>query len=255
LKKGTRYIICKSHLTNHIEGSSIMPDKISPIPLPLPLRMGQVNCYLLQNDNGYFLFDTGGKNNRRELVEALENAGCQPGNLKLIILTHGDFDHIANAAYLRDKYRSKIAMHPDDAGMAEHGDMSWNREHGRLLLKLSGFFFGFGSGEKFTPDIPLLDGDRLTEFGLDAQVLSIPGHSSGSIGIYLNESRELIGGDLIDGSKEPALSSIMDKPEVARESVERLRGYDISTIYPGHGSPFAMADFLLNYMVENSVQT
>lgn len=228
-----------------------MPYQIHRIHLPLPLRMGYVNCYLLQNHAGYFLFDTGGKNNRKELLGVLEQHGCKPGNLVLILLTHGDFDHISNAAYLRAKYGTKIAMHPDDAGMAENGDMSWNREHARILLKLSGFFFGFGSGEKFKPDIRLVDGDRLTEYGLDAQVISIPGHSSGSIGIYLKDSGELISGDLIDGSKEPALSSIMDKPNTARESVERLRGYDISTIYPGHGSPFAMADFLLNYMGED----
>jgi len=226
-----------------------MTHEIYRINLPLPLRMGRVNCYLLQNQSGYFLFDTGGKNNRVELLEALEQHGCKPGNLILIVLTHGDFDHIANAAYLRNLYGAKIAMHPDDAGMAEHGDMSWNREHGKLPLKLSGLLFGFGKGEKFTPDLTLEEGADLSEYGLDAQVIPIPGHSQGSIGIFLGESGDLIGGDMFDGSQDPALNSIMDKPNVAKQSIDKLKGYPINTVYPGHGRPFQFARFLENYFL------
>jgi hydroxyacylglutathione hydrolase len=51
----------------------------------------------------------------------------------LIVITHGDFDHIGNAAYLRQKFGAKIAMHADDVGMAERGDMFWNRKKGNRL--------------------------------------------------------------------------------------------------------------------------
>lgn len=224
-----------------------MTHEIHPITLPLPLRMGRVNCYLLRNQSGYFLFDTGGKNSRQELLDALEQHGCKPGNLILIVLTHGDLDHIANAAYLRTHFGAKIGMHRDDAGMAEHGDMSWNREHGKLPLKLSRLLFGFGKGEKFTPDLDLEAGMNLSEYGLDAQVISIPGHSQGSIGIYLSESGDLIGGDLFEGGQKPALNSILDKPDVARQSIDKLKGYQINTVYPGHGRPFEFTKFLENY--------
>jgi len=47
--------------------------------------------------------------------ETLENklttAGCLPGKLKLVIITHGDFDHTGNCAKLQQKYNCKIAMH------------------------------------------------------------------------------------------------------------------------------------------------
>ena len=46
--------------------------------------------------------------------------------LRLIVLTHGDYDHAGNAAYLREKYGSKVAMHRDDSGRVERADWQWN---------------------------------------------------------------------------------------------------------------------------------
>ena len=60
------------------------------------------NCYLLLTENGYVLIDTGRKSKRKKLEQELISAGCKPGNLDLIILTHGDFDHTGNCAYLRE---------------------------------------------------------------------------------------------------------------------------------------------------------
>ena len=99
-----------------------MPLEFYTIRLSLPYRLGRVNCYLLKKGGEYFLIDTGSSNARKELEEQLIIKNCQPGNLKLIILTHGDFDHTGNAAYLRKKYTPKIAMHREDSGMAEQGD-------------------------------------------------------------------------------------------------------------------------------------
>ncbi len=75
-----------------------MPSKVNRINLSLPFRLGSVNCYLVTTDDGYILIDTGGSNNRADLEKALFSAGCEPGHLTLIIITHGDFDHIGNAA-------------------------------------------------------------------------------------------------------------------------------------------------------------
>nr|MDO8075676.1 MBL fold metallo-hydrolase [Candidatus Freyarchaeota archaeon] len=85
--------------------------KIITISLPLPYRLGTVNCYLIKTDTSYILIDTGCSNKRTELEKELESAGCKPGNLKLVVLTHGDFDHTGNAAYLREKFGTRIAMH------------------------------------------------------------------------------------------------------------------------------------------------
>jgi hydroxyacylglutathione hydrolase len=221
-----------------------MPQEIKTINLSLPYGLGSVNCYLTETDAGYVLIDAGSPNTRAGLEKAFESAGCKPGHLRLIVLTHGDFDHIGNAAYLRGKFGAKIAMHADDSGMAERGDMFWNRQKGNALFRmLIPVLFGFGKSQRFTPDFYVGEGDDLAEYGLDAQVLSIPGHSRGSIGI-LTAGGDLFCGDLLDNTSEPGLSSIMDDLAAANASVERLKGLAITTVYPGHGQPFPMKEFL-----------
>ncbi|HUW96157.1 MAG TPA: MBL fold metallo-hydrolase [Anaerolineae bacterium] len=112
-----------------------MRPQIRTISLSLPYRLGSVNCYLIETDTGFVLIDTGGSNKRADLEKELESAGCMPADLELIVLTHGDFDHTGNCAFLREKFRTKIAMHPDDSGMVERGDMFSNRESGNILFR------------------------------------------------------------------------------------------------------------------------
>ncbi len=217
-----------------------MAQSMSMITLPLPLGMGSVNCYLLPAGDGYILIDTGASHVRHMLRRELGKLGCQPGALHLIILTHGDFDHTGNAAYFRAAFRSKIAMHADDARMAEAGDMFVNRHKPNAVLRaLIPRLFGFGRAERFTPDILLEDGSTLSTYGLQAQVFSIPGHSRGSLGI-LTAAGDLICGDLMENTKKPALGSLMDDRDAALHSAAKLRSLAIRTVYPGHGKPFSM---------------
>ena len=220
--------------------ASNMPHDITILDLPLPLRMGWVNCYLIRTAAGHVLIDTGGSNARKELLRELENAGCMPGSLKLVLLTHGDFDHIGNAAYLRASIGTRIAMHRDDAGMAESGDMFVNRKRPNILVRsLIPLFTGFGAAERFTPDLHLADGDDLAQYGFEATILSLPGHSKGSVGV-LTAAGELFCGDLFENTKGPALNSLMDDPTAAAASIAHLESLKIGTVYPGHGQPFGM---------------
>jgi len=217
-----------------------MPKGIRTITLPLPYRLGSVNCYLVETDTGYILIDTGGSNKRRELEGELESAGCKPGLLKLIVLTHGDFDHAGNATYLRKKFGTKIAMHYDDSGMVERGNMFLNRKKSNILIRMiAPILFGFGKSERFKPDLYIEDGDDLSEHGFDAKVLHILGHSKGSIGI-LTSGGDLFCGDLLENTDKPALNSIMDDSVAANASVKKLKSLRINTVYPGHGKPFPM---------------
>ncbi len=74
---------------------------IQTIPVMMPFKLGSVNCYLVNAGLNYVLIDTGSSNQRAYLERELRSAGCKPGNLKLIVITHGDFDHTGNAAHLR----------------------------------------------------------------------------------------------------------------------------------------------------------
>ena len=217
-----------------------MSKETKTISLPMPLGMGSVNCYLVETGAGYFLIDTGSSKNRQELVQQLESLGCKPGLLKLIILTHGDFDHTGNAAFLRTTFGGKLAMHAGDAGMVESGDMFVSRNKPNFIIRLLlPVFSGFGKSEHFSPDLLLEDGEDLSEYGMEAKILSIPGHSKGSIGI-LTSMRELFCGDLLVNTQAPVLNSLIDDRVAANASLQKLGSMSIGTVYPGHGKPFPL---------------
>ena len=215
-----------------------MKQKVSPVSLKLPFRLGSVNCYIVETDGGFVLIDTGASNRRKEVERELEKAGCKPSDLKLIILTHGDFDHTGNAAYLRGKFGGRIAMHRDDAGMLERGDIFWNRKSGNFLIRaLASVLFRFGQSQRCSPDPYLEDGDDLSKYGLDARALHIPGHSEGSIAI-LTADGALFCGDLLLYKDKPVLNTIIDDRAAARASFERLKNLKADIVYPGHGESF-----------------
>ncbi len=220
------------------------------------LNVGGVNCFLIHTGSGFVLVDTGMASGRARLEKELANAGCRPGVLQLVVLTHGDVDHVDNAAYLRDKYGAKIAMHRDDAGMVERGDMNWNRKarpdrvslFGRFVMVMSKVV-SLGAKDRFEPFLPdsyLEDGQDLSTYGFDAHILHLPGHSKGSLGI-LTADGDLLCGDLLMNMVKPDLHFMLDDLAAAQSDLTRLKGLTIHTVYPGHGKPFRMEQFWKKY--------
>lgn len=220
-----------------------MPQEIKPINLGGLMGLG-ANCYLVKTGIGYILIDTGFSTKRTDLEKELEKAGCKSGNLQLIVITHGHGDHIGNCAYLREKYGTKIAMHPGDAKIAE-GEHVSNHILDIIILKILVFVFGLGEVEKFRPDLYIEDGYDFSGYGFDAKVLHIPGHSKGSIGI-LTASGDLFCGDLFINQSKPVKHSIVDNAAEFNASIEKLKTLPINTVYPGHGRPFSMEQFIKN---------
>ncbi|MHA2154625.1 MAG: MBL fold metallo-hydrolase [Candidatus Hodarchaeales archaeon] len=213
-----------------------------------------VNCYLMKTKDGYILVDTGFSNQRINIEKALDGAGVQPGKLTLILLTHGDFDHSGNCSYLREKYQSKIAMHKDDLGMVEHGDLFYSRESRNIIIRilvkmmLPLFRMNLKKSNHFTPDIYLEEGDDLSEYGFSAKVVHLPGHSKGSIGFHTTEGN-MFSGDLLENNEKqgPVRCSLMDNSVDFDASIDKLESLSLKTVYPGHGNPFQMEDFIKNY--------
>jgi len=209
-------------------------------PITLHYFFG-VNSYLIETETGYFLIDTGIKKKRDQLEREIQEAGCRPGDLKLIIITHGHIDHVGNAAYLRDRYEAKMAMHRGDSGMVESGDMFVDTRGG-VMIGLVGALMkilGLSDYERYTPDIYLEDGQDLSTYGLDAAVIHTPGHSEGSICVHTAEG-DLFCGDLFNNTKKPEKASLIQDPDKLEASVEKLRALEFKTVYPGHGKPFRM---------------
>lgn len=231
-----------------------------------------VNSYLVKSESGFVLFDTGGHTfmdkqftNRRELlVSKLEEAGCVPGNLSLVVLTHGDYDHAFNAAYIRESYGAKIAVHPADRKLVEDPDMNdiMSNFHFRTFIyKVAVKLISkkcyevsqkvLDNYERFTPDLLIDESFKLSDYGLDAEILHIPGHTPGSIGILIRGwssatqiTHELISGDTLANMGKPGVAmNAVDFKQLA-ESVNKLKRYQINTVYPGHGEPFLFSKII-----------
>jgi glyoxylase-like metal-dependent hydrolase (beta-lactamase superfamily II) len=210
-----------------------------------------VNCYLIKTEDKFILVDSGFSNQRSNIERVLNSAGVQPENLRLILLTHGDFDHTGNCAYFRDKFQSKIAMHKADLGMVEQGDLFYSRKRRNIIIRglaklmLPLFRMNLRKKDHFTPDIYLEEGDDLSEYGFSAQVVHIPGHSKGSIA-FLTTEGELFIGDILENHKKkgPVKVPLIDDSEEFSASIGKLKSLPVDTVYPGHGKSFQMSDFV-----------
>jgi len=226
------------------------------------IDLNGVNSYLAKCESGFILFDTGGHivmdqqfTNRRELLlKELEAAGCLEHNLKLIVLTHGDNDHSCNAAYLRERFNTKIAMHNGDRELVENPTLEkWMDSYQYNSVELQQMFSQYkdvivqvtqktlDEFERFSPDILLEDGFNLLPYGLDAKVIHVPGHTKGSIAV-LTESGALIAGDTFANNGKPSPApNATDFPQLA-DSIDKLKNLKIEMVYPGHGEPFRFED-------------
>ena len=221
-----------------------MSDKIKVINLDF------VNVFLIKVKDGYILIDTGLPQQWKKLDEELISAGCLPGRLKLVIITHGDWDHTGNYSMLQEKYKAKIAMHSADAFMAE-GQVFLKRKIRTLSRRI---FFRFRmlmmklqknkiSFNKFKPDILLANGQNMGEYGFDAKIIHIPGHTKGSIGILTAEG-DLFAGDTLVNRNKPDSAEIIENLQELENSIDMLKKMNIKMVYPGHGRPFMMKNYL-----------
>jgi hydroxyacylglutathione hydrolase len=205
------------------------------------IDLGFVNAFLVGAGDGYVLIDTGIGQQWAQLESALLKAGCLPGKLKLVLITHGDFDHTGNCSRLQKKYQAKVAMHLGDVAMVKTGVVPERETRGwamRLLMVVARLFSPSGSFETFEPDLLLENGQSLADYGLAAKVIHTPGHTKGEIAL-LTEQGQLFPGDTVGNRGRPSGAPFVDDFEQLRTSLETLKSLPVTTVYPGHGKPFA----------------
>ncbi len=207
-----------------------------------PIKLGMVNAYLLSAGDGFVLVDTGFPDSWDDLEAALKSAGALPDRLKLVVVTHGDFDHTGGCAKLQKRYGARIATHQGDAPMGETGtplkrDTS---RLGRFIMWLNTRRKDRPEFEKFKPDVFLTDGQSLEEYGVDARIVFLPGHTPGSLGILTSDG-DMISGDTVSNMFKPGISPFVADRDELLSSVAKLKSMDLRTIYPGHGKPFPAA--------------
>jgi hydroxyacylglutathione hydrolase len=211
----------------------------------IPIASKMVNCYLIKTADGFFLVDTGMPFLRGAVKKALAGAGCKPGNLELVVITHGDFDHTGNATFLQKKYGTKILAHKSEAGTMERAELSDRKNKPKLAFRMMIPITRLLAFRPVKADI-YIEGDRdLKEYGIDANIIHIPGHSVGSIGVVTKDG-DLFCGDLLNNSKIPQRNILVDDAAEMDASIEKLKALNIKTVYPGHGKPFTMEEFIKN---------
>lgn len=198
------------------------------------IRCGCVNSYLIENQGRAILVDTGRMGAEKKILDM-----CQKTKVELILLTHGHFDHVQNTAYLADILKVPVAMHQADIPLLKDNRKVPIYHQGLLAMLVAEVAeknLEKNRIPEFVPDIYLHDGDPLHEYGIDAKVMELPGHTSGSIGLDIEE-QHFIAGDAVMNLFYPGLSMIYQDRELMVESAQKISTLGKRKIYFGHGNP------------------
>jgi hydroxyacylglutathione hydrolase len=187
----------------------------------LTVGLLEVNCYILGDEETKeaVVIDPGGDED--EILEALKYHKL---NLKMIIDTHGHFDHVDANQPLKDATGAPIAIHELDAGM---------------LAKPSqeALFFTGNRVRLSQADILLKEGDILSFGSYRLKVLHTPGHTPGSISLVMEGHPWVYVGDLL-------FAGSIGRTDFPGGSFEALTNAVITkifplgdhyTVFPGHG--------------------
>ena len=209
--------------------------------LPIPRSPQEPESFLnliliVDEQNGNTLVDAGLPDQMEAISAALVEAGIGVRDLRRIIFTHQDLDHVGSGAALVRQSSARVLAHPSDAPYIEGErrplkvtlEMLEQRPQMREVL------------ERLEPvgvDEQVEDGTRLDLAG-GTKVISTPGHSPGHICLYLEQPKVLIAGDALtaeDGSLNGPNPSMTPQMGTAIQSIRRLAELDVDTIVCYHG--------------------
>ena len=207
-------------------------------------RQGWVNCYLVVEDDGITVVDTGIPGSAKRILAAATEAG---GEVRRIALTHAHGDHVGSLKQLQEEVPdAEVLITARDARFLR-GDKSL--DPGEPESKLRGSY----PKVDVQPARPLSPGDRVGSL----EVVASPGHTPGHVAYLDTRDRTLIAGDAfqtLGGTAvagkirplfpPPALGT-WDKP-LSLASARQLRSLEPSRLAVGHGrvieSPAAEMD-------------
>lgn len=198
------------------------------------IKCGNGNCYIVSENENAVLIDTCKSDSVDKILHI-----CKPYNIRLILLTHGHFDHAQNAAALSKELKAPVAMHRADLALLSDNNsqpLGCKGLLGKIVLNASLNSFESEKIPPFTPTVLLDEGDTLAEYGINAKILHLPGHTDGSIAVDAAEEHLFVG-DALMNMFYPTVSMIFhDKAEMLK-SAERISSLGKRTIYFGHGKP------------------
>jgi glyoxylase-like metal-dependent hydrolase (beta-lactamase superfamily II) len=154
------------------------------------------NIYLLV-DGGVTIVDTGYPGRAKQVLEAVEHMGYTPSDVTRIVLTHYHPDHIGSLALLKNSTGADVISHHLDAPYIE-GKLIQRFDRSKKQLNILLTIL-----EKLWPVSPVAvtrtvdDGDELPG---GIKVYHTPGHTPGSLSLYMPDRGLIIVGDLLSNT-------------------------------------------------------
>ncbi|WP_159606579.1 MBL fold metallo-hydrolase [Agromyces humi] len=207
-----------------------------------------VAVYLVDTPEGVTVIDAGLAGQWKEFTTELAGMGRSVDDVRGVVLTHGDSDHIGFAERLRRDHGVPIFVHEADAARAR-GEVSTKPEWGHMKIGATAGFLWYAlrkNGLRTTPVAEVVDvhdGDVLDLPGAP-RVIGMPGHSPGSIAIHVPAVDAVFVGDalttrhVLTGERGPQPAPFTDDPHEAIASLQRLVGLGATWVLPGHGTPW-----------------
>jgi len=203
----------------------------------IPIKAGVGNCFLVIQNNKFFLVDTGNAGYEDKILTAITSRGLNPLDLQFIFLTHTHYDHAGSAYAIKEKTGSKIIVHESEA------DYLINGFH-PIPNGTSPFFkiiIAFGrineksrsSFKAVIPDITFSDSIDLQEFGLDAKIIHTPGHTKGSSCLIIDKYAFV--GDTMFNIMGKIYPPFANDTDLLIKSWKKLHDSNLCYYYPAHG--------------------
>jgi glyoxylase-like metal-dependent hydrolase (beta-lactamase superfamily II) len=197
-----------------------------------------VNVYLIIDPDGLTLIDTGLAGNAKKVLNYITGLGKQSSDLKRIILTHSDGDHVGALAALKAATGARVFASPIEARAIEAA-------HPSRELKMKGvqaLLFKYIAGPMFRVkpahvDELINDGDMLPVLG-GLHVVATIGHTPGHISLYAPSARILFAGDSMVSEKSGLrVSRGMNTwdEDKAKEAVKIQAALGAEIVCVGHG--------------------
>jgi glyoxylase-like metal-dependent hydrolase (beta-lactamase superfamily II) len=207
-----------------------------------------VAAHLVVTDEGITVIDAGLASHWRDFTRELAEIGREPADVRGVVLTHGDIDHIGFAERLRREHGVPVFVHAADAARArgqESTKPAWGRTRlGPLVRFLAYMIRKGGLRTTYVEQVEEVTDGQVLDLPGAPEILSLPGHSPGSIAIHVPAVSAVFVGDalttghVLTGRQGPQPAPFTDDQAAATASLARLEPLRVDWVLPGHGAPW-----------------